>query len=144
MKEYECYFDGACEPKNPGGKIGAGVYITDGKNIYESNLFKEANVNNTNNIAEYMAFIKVLKLMEVKSDCRIEIYGDSMLVVNQMNNEWQIKHGAYRPFAIQAKELLSILKQRNEVIISWIPREQNEKADYQSIKALGFERRKWR
>ena len=143
-KNYKCFFDGACEPNNPGGKIGAGVYITDGEHEFEDNIFVLAKKDNTNNIAEYMAFIKVLRIMNFKSNCKIEIYGDSMLVVNQMNGDWQIKKGAYKEYAIQAKEDLSILKQRNEVIIGWIPREQNEKADFQSMKAIGFERRKWK
>jgi ribonuclease HI len=144
MKPYKCYFDGACEPKNPGGKIGAGVYITyDGKE-YSDSIFKEANPINTNNIAEYMAFIRVLELMKRKTDSIIEIYGDSMLVINQMNGEWQIKHGAYREYALKARPLLEELRKKNTVVISWIPRESNEKADYQSMKAIGFERRKWK
>ena len=39
MKNYKCYFDGACEPKNPGGKIGAGIYITDGEKEFSTNTF---------------------------------------------------------------------------------------------------------
>jgi ribonuclease HI len=144
MKEYKCYFDGACEPKNPGGKIGAGVYITDGDKYYACNTHVDANPTNTNNIAEYMAFIMVLDLMKNKTGDKINIYGDSMLVVNQMNGEWQIKHGAYREYALKAKPLLENLKKNNQVSISWIPREQNENADYQSIKAIGFERRKYK
>jgi len=142
MKEYNCYFDGACEPKNPGGKIGAGVYITDGINEFTDSIYLEAKPTNTNNIAEYMAFIFVLKLMKNKSGDRINIYGDSMLVVNQMNGEWQIKHGAYRDYALKAKPMLEELKKKNTISISWISREQNEKADYQSMKAIGFLRAK--
>jgi ribonuclease HI len=144
MKNYKCYFDGACEPRNPGGKIGAGVYITDGQKEFADNLFIPAKPENTNNIAEYSAFIKILELMKNKSGDKIEIFGDSMLVVNQMNGSWQIKQGAYREYALKAKPLLSELKRNNQVTITWIPREQNEKADYQSMKAIGFERRKWK
>jgi ribonuclease HI len=82
--------------------------------------------------------------MKNKSGDKIEIFGDSMLVVNQMNGSWQIKQGAYREYALKAKPLLSELKRNNHVSITWIPREQNEKADYQSMKAIGFERRKWK
>jgi ribonuclease HI len=144
MKNYKCYFDGACEPKNPGGKIGAGVYITDGINEHFDNMFINARPENTNNIAEYSAFLLILDKLKTKIDCDIQIFGDSMLVVNQMNDEWQIKHGAYREYALKAKPLLSELKKKNKVTISWIPREQNEKADFQSMKAIGFERRKWK
>jgi len=144
MKNYKCYFDGACEPKNPGGKIGAGIFITDGVNDFADNIFVDAGPKNTNNIAEYMAFIRVLELMKNKTDSTIEIYGDSMLVINQMNGEWQIKNGAYKEYALKAMPLLNNLRKKNGVVIKWIPREQNEKADYQSIKAIGFERRKYK
>ncbi len=80
--------------------------------------------------------------MKNKKGDKINIFGDSMLVVNQMNGEWQIKHGAYRDYALKAKPLLFELKKNNTVSISWIPREHNEKADYQSMKAIGFKRRK--
>jgi ribonuclease HI len=144
MKNYKCYFDGATEPINPGGKMGMGVYITNGSECFESNNFIDAKPTNTNNMAEYSAFIMILELMKRKVDCKIEIFGDSMLVIKQMNGEWRIKHGAYRDYALKAKLLLDELKKKNNVIIAWIPREQNEKADYQSMKAIGFERRKWK
>jgi ribonuclease HI len=144
MKKYKCYFDGATEPVNPGGKMGMGIYVTDGEKEFSDNKFISMNPKNTNNIAEYSAFIMILELMKNKTECKIEIFGDSMLVINQMNNKWQIKHGAYREYALRAKPLLEELKKKNEVTITWIPREENEKADFQSMKAIGFERRKWK
>jgi ribonuclease HI len=144
MKNYKCYFDGACEPKNPGGKMGMGIYITDGEKEFGSNTFVAAKPENTNNIAEYSAFIMILDLMKNKTGEQIDIFGDSMLVINQMNGEWQIKSGAYRESALRAKVLLTELKKKNNITIKWIPREQNEKADFQSMKAIGFERRKWK
>ena len=144
MKNYKCYFDGACEPKNPGGKIGAGIYITDGEKEFSINTFIPADPNNTNNVAEYEALIMILECMKNKVDSVIDIFGDSKLVVNQMNEEWQIKGGAYAEYAYKAKLLLGKLKVKNRITISWIPREENEKADYQSMKAIGFERRKWK
>ena len=144
MKNYKCYFDGACEPTNPGGKIGAGIYITDGENEFSKNTFIPALPENTNNVAEYTAFMMVLECMKNKVDCKIEIFGDSMLVVNQMNGTWRLKAGAYMKYALIASVALSELKSKNEISITWIPREQNEKADYQSMKAIGFERRKWK
>jgi len=133
-----------CEPKNPGGKMGMGIYITDGTKEFNSNTFVDAKPENTNNVAEYSAFIMILEVMKNKVDCNIDIFGDSMMVVNQMLGSWQIKSGAYKEHAMRAKEKLSLLKQKNKVTITWIPREQNEKADYQSMKAIGFERRKWK
>jgi len=121
-----------------------GIYITDGEKEHSDCSFVPANPKNTNNIAEYSAFMMILNLLKSKVDSRIEIFGDSMLVVKQMNGEWKMKSGAYMEYALMASIALSELKLKNEVIINWIPREQNEKADYQSMKAIGFERRKWR
>lgn len=144
MKIYKCYFDGACEPRNPGGKIGAGIYITDNEKDFTDSIFREASPKNTNNIAEYLAFIRVLELMKNKIDDIIEIFGDSQLVIRQMNAEWQIKNGAYKEYALKAISMLDDLKKKNKVTLTWIPREENEKADYQSMKAIGFERKKWK
>ena len=121
-----------------------GIYITDGIKEFNSNTFVEAKPENTNNVAEYSAFIMILDVMKNKVDCNIDIFGDSMMVVNQMSGSWQIKSGAYKDYAMRAKEKLLALKQKNKVTITWIPREQNEKADFQSMKAIGFERRKWK
>jgi ribonuclease HI len=82
--------------------------------------------------------------MQNKEGEEIEIYGDSQLVVKQMNGEWGVKKGAYAEYAYKASILLCNLKEKNTVTIQWIPREQNEKADYQSMKAIGFERKKWK
>jgi ribonuclease HI len=144
MKTYKCYFDGACEPKNPGGKMGMGIYITDGEREFSKNTSIPALPENTNNIAEYKAFIMILKCMQNKINSKIEIFGDSQLVIRQMNTEWQIKSGAYREYALNAVQMLDELKKKNKITLTWIPRDQNEKADYQSMQAIGFERRKWK
>lgn len=134
---YICYFDGACEPCNPDGMMGMGVYIENGSNQFATGFKIDAKKGNTNNIAEYLAFIRVLELMKSKTNCTIEILGDSMLVVKQMNGEWQIKAGAYKEYALKAVELFTELRKKNDVSLSWIGRDFNTKADEQSRKAIG-------
>ena len=57
-----------------------------------------------------------------------------MLVVNQMNDFWNISKGKrYSNFAIKAKELISNF---TDVSIYWIPRELNTDADALSNKVL--------
>ena len=99
MNTFKCYFDGACEPINPGGAIGAGIYIVGSRRTYKDKYFIPCKPENTNNVAEYIALIKVLEFMANKSGCRIEIFGDSMLVIMQMTGRWKIKHGAYKEYA---------------------------------------------
>ena len=132
MKIYDCYFDGACEPTNPGGKIGFGIYITDGKKEYIKGFYKEQDPSNTNNVAEYMALIEILKLFKNKRECHINIHGDSLLVIKQMNGEWKSKGGAYAPYFKEAKKLYNELLPNNCISLKWIPRELNSKADEQS------------
>jgi len=129
MKTYKCYFDGSCEPQNPGGSMGAGVYITcEGKHFSKSEYYP-AKESNTNNVAEYLAIIILLKLVRNKVDCIINIYGDSKLVVNQVLGLWKITYGAYVPFAKQAQNLFLELRKSNTVTIQWISRDQNQEAD---------------
>jgi ribonuclease HI len=136
MKTITCFFDGACEPKNPGGEMGAGAYIT-GENIgFVKNEYFAARPENTNNVAEYLALIMILKKLADKRKCRIEIFGDSKLVVEQMNENWKIKRGAYKDYAIQALSLLNALRQNNKVCIDWVCRENNKIADELSKLAI--------
>jgi ribonuclease HI len=128
-KKYECYFDGACEPYNPGGSLGGGIYIKAGDKEFFDSFYLPSDPENTNNIAEYMAFIRVVELLKDADDCKIDIYGDSNLVVCQMNRRWKIKDGAYKPYALRALMKISQLRQRNTINLKWIPRELNEIAD---------------
>lgn len=129
MKVYNCYFDGACEPRNPDGNMGVGVYITEGQNVFEWSDFHKEKIGNTNNIAEYLAVIKILELLKNKKSETIQIYGDSKLVIEQLSGRWKIKVGQYVPYAQKARELLLEIKKNNTVGLHWIPREQNQKAD---------------
>jgi ribonuclease HI len=123
------FFDGACEPRNPGGWMIAcwilldetGIEIKHGASIYKPKL------SNTNNVAEYIAL--GLALRDLKDSgvnpTRLMIRGDSKLVINQMNREWACN-----------KEYLRDLRERCFLLLKdwiwraeWIPREQNERAD---------------
>ena len=140
-KSYKCYFDGACV--NPGGHIGAGVHIIEGKKDTTAlyiNEYTPANPGNSSNVAEYIALINLLEIMSDKIDCTIEIFGDSRLVVNQMNKQWKIKEGLYKSYAVRCLNLFTELRSRNKVSIRWISRDFNTIADAQSKKAISDNR----
>lgn len=127
-KVLDIYFDGATEPRNPGGAMGYGIIVKRGyKTIYTNSWFVEEDPSNTNNIAEYLAFTEALNYVKETGE-KARIYGDSMMVVRQMKGEWGMNKGAYKPYAHKAQELL---KEVEELIqkIKWIPREQNTEAD---------------
>ncbi len=133
------YCDGATEPKNPGGASGIGCAVFKGREVIkEYSYFIPADPKNTNNVAEYISFIRALKWIDESciTDAYITIRGDSMMCVKQLNKEWGIKQGAYVKYAYKAIALLDKVNKNNTVIIEWIPRVKNEYADTLSKKEL--------
>ena len=126
---YKCYFDGSCYPKNPHGQMGMGVYITSGDQEYCKSEHRPAKHKNSNNVAEYLAVIMLLKIMRKKKGCVINIYGDSKMVIYQLHHHWKVKNGYYVKHAREAKKLYDELCENNLVCMFWIPREKNWKAD---------------
>jgi len=133
---YIAYFDGACEPVNPGGtaSYGAVIYENDEK-IWEcAEVYGQGKLM-SNNVAEYAGFIAVLEwfIEQELCDAEIVVKGDSMLVINQMFGSWKIKSGLYAPLAEKARERLSqFTNSRGE----WIPRDRNDVADRLSKEVL--------
>ncbi len=143
--EIQCYFDGCCEPTNPGGTaaFGAVIYLS-GIRIWEcSRVFTPKSggkIQTSNNVAEYQGVIAILEwLLEQqfrKSD--IQINGDSMLVCCQMQKQkgqplWKIRQGLYVPHARNCKKLL---RKFPRVRFKWIPRDENNLADELSKREL--------
>jgi ribonuclease HI len=127
------YFDGCCEPVNPGGtaSFGAVIFI-DGKRSWEcSRLFipeKNKEKETSNNVAEYSGFLSILEYLESNKlqNEKIAIHGDSKLVIEQMSGNWRMHRGFYIPIAIKAKNLFRKFKKTKLI---WIPREENDIAD---------------
>lgn len=139
-----CFYDGSCEPFNPGGKMGMGSIIMMGVNVSQVNqvvkgdmdaygltytkiltnsYFINACQSNSNNVAEYLALIWVLEMLITLKIKGAYIFGDSMLVTEQMNGKWKMKGGRYIFYAKTAKELDRQHK------YFWLPREYNQMAD---------------
>lgn len=141
MKEnlnIQCWFDGCCEPTNPGGAMGAGAFILiDGKQKMIYSFFTQPSPVNSNNVAEYKAFEAVLNyLIENRyTDHNITIYGDSKLVICQMLGTWRILSGLYVPAAKRCKEKVTMLN-KIKLSLQWIPRHKNEYADTLSKQEL--------
>jgi ribonuclease HI len=133
MTLLRCFFDGCCEPVNPGGTASYGaVILRDDEVIHvASEIFypqKGKERETSNNVAEYSGFRHVLIWLlgqGLNRQC-IEIRGDSNLVIEQMFGYWRIKQGFYVPIAKECRELL---KQFPNIRGKWIPREQNSLAD---------------
>ena len=128
------YFDGCCEPTNPGGTASYGAVMFVGKKrTWEcSELFVPVpgrERETSNNVAEYSGFLSILEYLLSKEldDQSIKILGDSKPVIEQMKGNWRMKKGFYIATAKKAKETLKRFRKKPKLI--WIPREKNNIAD---------------
>ena len=123
------YFDGLCEPKNPGGIATYAYIIKDLENKKLEEGFglaaKPFSSTSTNNIAEYAGVVCGLKEGLKYSDSA-KVLGDSALVIKQLKREYKIRSKKLIPFFEAAQRLASKYR---KLEFSWIPREENREAD---------------
>jgi ribonuclease HI len=99
-----------------GTNSGFGYFVKEtGESFYE----RKSDI--TNNQAEYMAIISVLKNFSGTAD-EIVIYSDSKNTVSQLNHDYAINNDQLRILAREAWELMTKLP---NLKIIWIPRNQN-------------------
>lgn len=138
------YFDGSASLKN--GVAGGGYVIS----RYEDNTLPEPKQSvsrvighiehhepierayplpfkKTGNEAEYMGLIEGLRDAHRHFIRRIEVRGDSLLVVNQINGLWKARSPKMLRLRNEARLLLHLFE---EWSITHIPREENENADH--------------
>lgn len=131
MARYLMFFDGAC----PGGipHFGWLLETDDGKRVTEGNgaVFL-LGPEQTTNIAEYGGLIHGLAgaLSVLKDGDVLTAFGDSQLIVRQVNGWYRTKKEHLVPYVKKAHELIKALQANKvTVAIEWIPRERNTKAD---------------
>jgi ribonuclease HI len=133
----EVYFDGLCQPINPGGiSCYAFVVKSGGRTIHSDygvagEPFSE---DSTNNVAEYTALAKALEWLLANNlgSTKVEIKSDSQLIVNQLTGDYKVK--AKRIISLY-KQVLLLKSKFKEIHINWIPREKNKEADKLTTKA---------
>jgi ribonuclease HI len=132
----EVWYDGCCEPVNPGGNAAFGALIkVDGQTIWDRSGFIGSGPGMSNNVAEYSGMIGVLeKLIELgmKKE-RILVRGDNMITIMQMAGKWRARRGLYIPYFQKCEALV---RQFPRIDFEWIPREQNGEADELSKRVL--------
>ncbi len=120
-REIKVFYDGCCEPKNPGGNAGFGAAIFEnGKMIHSISRYWDASPNNSNNVAEYLGLTSALEWLIEKEMTKEKIifFGDNMMSVNQMNGDWRAKAGMYIPHYLKARGLKEKFK---SLKFKWIP-----------------------
>jgi ribonuclease HI len=136
VAEIQVYFDGLCQPVNPGGIACYAFLIkTDGKTVYkERGLAAEPfSRGATNNLAEYTALVKALEwLVANRQSGPVRVKGDSKLVISQMRGEFRVRNKGIVPLFQKA----AVLKNKfPDITFQWIPREENKEADRLSEEA---------
>ena len=135
MIEVALYFDGLCEPINPGGVAAYGwCYERDGDLLATGRGAAASGPLATNNLAEWSALIEALKGFEralwiggltmSSQDCALVVHGDSRLVCEQVAGKWKVRAVHLRPLCEKAQCLLP-----PRARVEWVPRERNELAD---------------
>ncbi|PIW36328.1 MAG: hypothetical protein COW24_05990 [Candidatus Kerfeldbacteria bacterium CG15_BIG_FIL_POST_REV_8_21_14_020_45_12] len=128
--KFSTYTDGGARG-NPGpAGIGGVVYDEQGQVVAE---VSEYIGETTNNQAEYRALLATLLKAHELGAKEVDCYADSLLVVNQMNGKWRVKHAEIQPLVIQAHNLRT---QIGRVRFHHVPREQNTAADALVNKAI--------
>lgn len=125
----EVWYDGACEPVNPGGHTACGVLIKkNGQTLWEASRYIGCGDAMSNNVAEYSGMIAGMEYLikEGLTGLPVILRGDSMLSVRQMTGEWRVNGGLYLPYYRRARELAG---QFSSLTFLWIPREENAEAD---------------
>jgi len=124
--KYTLFFDG-CSKGNPGPSgIGAVIYENDIEIWCDSKYLSNYS---TNNQSEYNALIFGLtKALELNISL-LDVYGDSLLVIQQTNGKYKVSNAGLLPLH---QKVMELKKQFQNITFTHIPREKNVRADYLS------------
>jgi ribonuclease HI len=124
------FFDGSSCGK--GGGVGI-LLISPRGEMFEFAIPIQPTI--TNNQAEYEALLRGLQYLREVGAVSVEIYGDSELVIMQLNGQYECKSDALRSYYEECRE---ILKSFLLVILQHIPREHNEEANRLAQSTSGY------
>jgi ribonuclease HI len=124
------FFDGSSCGK--GGGVGI-LLISPRGEMFEFAIPIQPTV--TNNEAEYEALLRELQYLREARAVSVELYGDSELVIKQLNGQYECKSDALMSNYEECRE---ILKSFQSVILQHIPREHNEEANRLAQSASGY------
>ncbi|XP_050117640.1 uncharacterized protein LOC126595364 [Malus sylvestris] len=128
---WKLYFDGSYTQK----AAGAGIVIINPQGVYHYYSFLLDYQENTNNRAEYEALIIGLEILMNLGATEVEIFGDSELVINQLNGEFKCRHITMAGYYMAATQLLSLWE--SEISVNHIPRGSNLAANEMAQLASG-------
>lgn len=127
------WFDGSCWP-NPGGHAGYGIMVQrHNQTIYSKAVYMGQGEHLTHEIAEYAGVIAVLRFLLQEGIQWATVFGDSQMVIKQLNGTIKARRGLFLPYYQEARELMERLP---DVRLVWISRGKNTEADQLSKQAV--------
>lgn len=134
--ELIAYFDGGFDIQEKTAGLGAVIYYKQNSKRYRLRNNRKIDLIGSNNEAEYAALLLVLEQIEQLNVTHqsVKIYGDSLVVINQMNDEWPCYE----------EDLLAWIKRIEEkakqlgltLVFESIPRKDNREAGQLASQAL--------
>jgi ribonuclease HI len=128
----EAFFDGVCEPRNPGGHAAYGALIKQNGTVsWQEGGYVGQGPDMSNNVAEYAGMVALLRKLAELPLGAVIIRGDSKLVINQLSGKWRVKGGHYVPYYRQARELLiqEMARREGNIKLEWVRRNENGDCD---------------
>ena len=119
---YKIYCDGASR-SNPGA-ASIGISIQNDEQEVDT-IAKKIGIA-TNNVAEYEGLRTALDYCDKNNLKDVQIYLDSLLVVQQVNGKYKVKSKNLKDLYNQCTDLI---KKIDNLEIYHVPREQNKRAD---------------
>lgn len=135
MEPIIAYFDGLCEPRNPGGYACGGYVIPPNQRVPAQRGGKCfcSGPEATNNVAEYEAALLALRVIHATGyRGPVNLRGDSQLVVRHYSGEYACRAPNLQGFLRKLHRAGEIFA---DLTLTWVPREENEEADAESAAA---------
>ncbi|XP_057994348.1 uncharacterized protein LOC131174611 [Hevea brasiliensis] len=118
---WEMYFDGAVNLSSNG--IGEVLISLNGKRF---SIAVKLKFECTNNVAEYEACVSGLQAAIEMKIKKLEVYGDSTLIIYQVKGEWQTRDLKLIPYQ---KYLLKLIKEFEQISFTHLSRDKNQFAN---------------
>ncbi|XP_020412770.1 uncharacterized protein LOC109947252 [Prunus persica] len=118
---WKMFFDGSARKDGAGAGI---VFVSPERHVlpYSFSLSELC----SNNVAEYQALIMGLYMAVEMKISSLEVYGDSMLVINQLLTHYEVRKDDLIPYHQLAMQLL---ERFDFVMLEHVPRKDNQMAD---------------
>jgi ribonuclease HI len=128
---WKMYFDGSSSKEGSGAGI---VLISPSKEVVS--LSYKLEFETTNNIAEYEALVLGLRAAKDMAIDKLEVFGDSELVVNQVKDIYQEKQLRLKQYINEVWDIVDNLFLAFN--ISFVPRDANQREDSLALAASTF------